>query len=401
MGKENNLLIIGNGFDLFHGMKTSFSDFVDKEFTYFDWYILERMKREAITSRIYENTADTKKYIDGINLGINWFDLETILRDSMFFEYYNLDKYKYFINFNAVIKRWKINLRKYLKNEENKIKVKEFYKINDILNNSDSILTFNYTKTLETLYGVSYGKINYFHGSIDEDFVFGYSSAKKAKIFGKNMDKLYENDVNKVVNLDTQRNGDHSLELNKLLLSSIKEIQRFILWTRRNENYSKIPKNDLVSIFLRDISNETPESSYAYYTIQLGDFLEMRNPFQKDENSDDSIYRYINYLRGFGHVKALEALKKYFNYIQNLNIDDSESIITIIGHDFNSDIDINSFISQAVGRIKKVRYYYYVDESDDGSDKEDELRESIKESLSTQFNIDKKSIRAINLETLK
>ncbi|USS89418.1 AbiH family protein [Fructilactobacillus cliffordii] len=424
MNNEKNIVIVGNGFDLMHKLKTSFGSFVEATFEDHDKYILEKIKREAIIFRIKNLISQEyiKKdivniiddYINQIQGGNDWYDLETILRDSMFYEYYCLNDKKELLQYDKIIDQWKDKLRNYLEKQENANENIKFKKINDIVQNAYLILTFNYTDTLEKNYSVPSKKINYFHGSINEDFVFGYSPDKVPESNGRSLDKLYENDDYgyNSVNLSSVVDAKKSDELHIDMISPMKSIQRFILWANRSNKYSKLSKSELIDIFFPDL-NYT-DDQYRYFLKEIDNAFMMNNPFKLDDeirNSNNDINRNnINKLKDKlkrdndkSFDALFDALNDYFDDKQSLNVVKGDKVnITIIGHDYASDGDIKMFITEVVGpgNIKQIDYYYYIREKYLGSTDDTQKQGLIREQLSKQFTVDENIIRAKNLSLL-
>ncbi|USS85563.1 bacteriophage abortive infection AbiH family protein [Fructilactobacillus myrtifloralis] len=425
MNRGKNIVIIGNGFDLMHDLDTSFKSFVEKTFDYKDKYILERIKREAIIFRIEElvspkNNEDMIKkmiineYINQVQGGNDWYDLETILRDSMFYEYKHInDKYdrdgkdgkKKPLQYNKIIDRWREKLRRYLKEQENENKNIKFNKIEAILQDADKIITFNYTDTLEKNYNVPSEKINYFHGSINEDFVFGYSPDKVPKSGERSLNNLYDNDdyQYKSVNLSSDVRAENPEEIHIDMISPMKSIQRFILWAKQSEEYKDLSKKELVEIFFPDVNNYDPQ--YRFFLELIDDAFMMKNPFKPTDNIAEDPKGNIAGLRSKlkqNNNKSLDALNAYFEDKQSLNIEEGDDVtITIIGHDYASDVDIKMFITEAVGCINRIDYYYFISEKDDGGLKEDSRREEIRKALAVQFGSYEDKIMTKKMNDLK
>ncbi|USS92941.1 bacteriophage abortive infection AbiH family protein [Fructilactobacillus ixorae] len=429
MNKEKNIVIIGNGFDLMHDLDTSFKSFVKTTFDDHDKYILEKIRREAIIFRIkmltklksQKNQENLIKKIDDyttqIQGGDDWYDLETILRDSMFYEYqyiddkYDKDGKKKTLSYDKIIDQWREKLRKYLKEQEND---RKFEKVDKILQNADNILTFNYTDTLEKNYDVPSEKINYFHGSIDEEFVFGYSPDKIPRSNGRNLDKLNENDDYQYesVNLSSAFKYENPEEINIEMISPMKAVQRFILWAKRSEQYKNLLKEELIEIFFPDVNNS--DKGYRYFLESINNAFMMENPFEIKprtlnynlvETSDQITNNNIEELKSKlkKDNRNLDILDAYFKDKQSLNFDNGDNVtITIIGHDYASDGDIKMFITEAVNpnSIKRIDYYYYISEENDGSVNDSEKQKKMREKLSKQFDVDGGIIRTINLNSL-
>ncbi|NQY31152.1 MAG: hypothetical protein HRT69_17010 [Flavobacteriaceae bacterium] len=243
----NRLILIGNGFDLAHGMKTSFKDFIahyiaktlnnaskagDQKQRFFTTRrhipqnipienalsIFEQLKtqREIISISLFFNsiTTDIKNK--------NWVDIESVYFSFLSAHLTN----KTFIKaLNLELDYLKTSLIEYLTEEENKINsiygqgnklancfIEEIYKdeiVTTRLNKDKKpdfyhILNFNYTNTAERYKDILINKgihkdqidVNYIHGSLDSTngepiFGFGDELDKKFKTF----EELNNNDL--------------------------------------------------------------------------------------------------------------------------------------------------------------------------------------------------------------
>ncbi|SDY13732.1 Bacteriophage abortive infection AbiH [Lutibacter oricola] len=238
--KSNNaIIIIGNGFDLAHNLKTSYNDFSNyfienriikelqeilttrndkhnlfdhdflKKFTrnqiyklesYTDFipYHLLRNEPDKLLKYFNENTDIIQYVISNKFLGklyannyLNWFDIENAyFKELVILKNNFLDKKKSFdinhlIKLNDDFKLIKSELKDYLKT----IKTSENQQIEKFLSSIIStnqnekfyIINFNYTNTIEkylTYYeNLKNVNLNYIHGSlISENIIFGYGN---------------------------------------------------------------------------------------------------------------------------------------------------------------------------------------------------------------------------------
>ncbi len=152
------LILIGNGFDLAHGLKTSYKDFSEK---YYDHPMLCKF-RELVCSEFVENNVD-------------WYDFEAnyeVIVGSIF--------EKNFCNgissegcialenkvkeYNEIFEDLAELLKKYLK-EETSTDINKLSSVQEEITYDTHLISFNYTDTAK-LYSQ---KCNYIHGSISED----------------------------------------------------------------------------------------------------------------------------------------------------------------------------------------------------------------------------------------
>ncbi len=191
-----NLFIIGNGFDLDHGMQTSYSDF--REFLLTKYNISEDIISNAICEipypTLYPNGEE--KYIDqevvktiiqilDATEGYFWNDIETSLGNldyAIFLDLYahtqNKYGHQYFVNEDCAkyLAQSLYFIGDFFQEWVLSIKIKENLDLNfeNIIDKEkDFFLTFNYTKTLEKLYKPQ--NICHIHGTA-EKIIFGHGN---------------------------------------------------------------------------------------------------------------------------------------------------------------------------------------------------------------------------------
>ena len=167
------LLIIGNGFDLNLGLKTSYNDFINSN------YFLDILSSNYLAKYLID-----KK---GLN---NWIDIE-----NEFCNYSNETSYIQDSreNFEKDYIQIKHQLVEYLKSIEYKdIKKDSYsYKLLEEIKESQkvTILNFNYTNSIETIFKQNNWELNskiiniiYCHGTIqNDDIIFGVEDSAKIK----------------------------------------------------------------------------------------------------------------------------------------------------------------------------------------------------------------------------
>jgi len=170
------LYIIGNGFDLYHNMQTSFTDF--REFT-------ERNARDTF------NAIDTYVPIDA-----NWADLESALADldvdwviedlSDFMPSYGADDWSdsghhdFQFEVDRVVQHLSSDLLSYFEDWISQIPIPDPNTVRRLttINPQAKFLTFNYTPTLAYLYGVPADRTLYIHGSAadpEQNIILGHA----------------------------------------------------------------------------------------------------------------------------------------------------------------------------------------------------------------------------------
>lgn len=178
------ILIIGNGFDLNLGLKTSYKDFIQSD--YF--------------KNLVENKNLMAQYFNEKNELTNWVDIENELtKYSREIKDKNLNIENDFVEIKSA-------LMNYLKNaQEKKINQdsKAFRILKDEIHNVDSIFNFNYTNSIFKVAEILNienieDKHYYIHGSIqEENIIFGVED--KARIHDEHIffKKAYNKDYGK------------------------------------------------------------------------------------------------------------------------------------------------------------------------------------------------------------
>lgn len=188
------LTIVGNGFDLGHGLKTSFDQFIKSnekdysgKYAVFkngenSWSEVESVYRDVLVEIIKNRSwVDATEIVDKIieTYGLN--------------EYGEVDYYNYYSEvfneeFNKIKKfvdllyDFEADFKEYLLNYcgDNQLNIIPKRKIiSEILNMSSRIITFNYTKTIEKIYGID--DVEHIHGSVDSSIAIGSGSLDFAK----------------------------------------------------------------------------------------------------------------------------------------------------------------------------------------------------------------------------
>lgn len=156
----SKLVIIGNGFDLCHDLKTNYKDFLESK------YCSDKLKKGLSEIENYVKTKQTKGN-EGINL---WTDMEYMYYQAMV----SIDEEDFakVENFNRIIEEFKMEFIQYLDNYLQYDKVKKYNDLQLLLNEADWILDFNYTNTIEAVYGISDPKKHIkVHGSVKDNYI--------------------------------------------------------------------------------------------------------------------------------------------------------------------------------------------------------------------------------------
>lgn len=223
-----NLIIIGNGFDLAHGLKTSYNDFI--------LHILNsRLKNELVYQKLFEfkikpdnlehfhvllKKLDIRQLIKSDNIFFlnllshsiekNWYDIEQFYYDELL--YTSVDDNSRFHAFgieklNSDFNQIKILLENYLTMQEKGVKPIStfntfFSKLIEARSNrrNDLILNFNYTNTLNSYTTISNNfDIMHIHGELNHiknPIVFGFAANLE-----ENRVLLDKNDFNYLTNI--------------------------------------------------------------------------------------------------------------------------------------------------------------------------------------------------------
>lgn len=190
------LFVIGNGFDLDHGLNTQYKDFKKylrlnydvKGFIQPPTYHGESLSIEEAANFIYS-------VIDSVACDENWSDLEESLGRLDYSEWINhidfeLSSKSIFeiirnnqenvYYYSSLIDRLQELISEWLEYTcDNSITLKFKYK--KVFSNDSLFLTFNYTDTLEKLYHIPEQNICHIHGMIYQDLIIGHGD-KNSKL---------------------------------------------------------------------------------------------------------------------------------------------------------------------------------------------------------------------------
>ena len=188
------LTLIGNGFDLGHRLPTSFDNFIDSNPS------VNKIKYAAFANG-QNNWSDIEgeyaRLLGDAMAHRSWLDVseevETILQnyginESGEVNYYGYTSDAFEDELNQITKLIRLlsnferDFLRYLKyhcNDETIKKCLPSQAINNILNASDRIITFNYTHTAELLYNATI--ISHVHGDIDSSIAIGSGALDNMK----------------------------------------------------------------------------------------------------------------------------------------------------------------------------------------------------------------------------
>ena len=169
---NNTLFIIGNGFDLAHGIKSSYWNFRE-------WLGNNRSNLIGMMDIFFSNQRDVWSSIEQ---ALGEYNEESILdycRPDEEFDYEHSLSSSARVEdspmaiFRPVLEEFRQAFRDWV----NSIEISGIEKVYK-LNTDSRYLSFNYTDTLETEYGIAQNKITHIHGSRlnDEEYIIGHNN---------------------------------------------------------------------------------------------------------------------------------------------------------------------------------------------------------------------------------
>lgn len=227
------LYIIGNGFDLHHGMKSRYCDFKDfledKDSELID-KLEEYFGSDALWSDFEETLAylDTSQIIDECLNYLEPYDAED-WSDAYHHDYqYEVQRRIDMItkDLKKYFTEWILQLELPADANHKKIQLK----------NSSKFINFNYTDTLEQLYRVPFENIIYIHNKAennDSTLILGHSRNPKVNKSLYELDNDEDTDVrvtegNKILDEyfeETYKSTDKIINLNKPFFKSLKNLK--------------------------------------------------------------------------------------------------------------------------------------------------------------------------------
>lgn len=187
------LYIIGNGFDIAHGLPTQYWDFrTYLEHVAYDflqafeehYYIYPNMsddaKKKLLWNELETNLANIDEDIIIENATSIEMDLESgdIGIEDTLYDYFTKE-YQYINKLAVYLKRW----IRTIKIRDTLPKVSQINK-----DNRDLYINFNYTATLEKVYGISDSSVIHIHGSLrdyTDDPVLGHGNLARIEAIGQ------------------------------------------------------------------------------------------------------------------------------------------------------------------------------------------------------------------------
>lgn len=223
------LYILGNGFDLAHGLKTKYSDFGD--------WLLKKNFEAYILINFYSIIGVYSEKLEG-----NWGNIENALN----LNYEELEKINDFFSkgsllsishqtyfmmssiFDQIIRVFKDDFREWVEEIEKQINNKKS-EIKKIFNFSkdDKFISFNYTSTLQTVYEIADANIRQIHGKISsrENIIFGTEKNNKSNVTNLNS---YKHTYTSIFSKESKRIATNVID--NLLSDWCKNIEEVIIY---------------------------------------------------------------------------------------------------------------------------------------------------------------------------
>ncbi|MCU7618472.1 bacteriophage abortive infection AbiH family protein [Chryseobacterium sp. PBS4-4] len=242
------LFVIGNGFDITHGIPCKFSDFYMylKRFRYDVLDYMEKYYDIEENSKLwsdFENALESNIVYDSLKEIINdyppnltsnhcdWFEAETYVEQECqeLLDYIRIgfEEWINFLEISSVDKKF-------------------------TLDSNDLFMTFNYTETLENVYGIAEKNILHIHNKVGGKLIFGHGketekfNVKSALYGNENIfemvdeygnvessevghEKFAEIEVIKFYN-KMRKPTEEVIDDNQLFFSNISEIKEVIVW---------------------------------------------------------------------------------------------------------------------------------------------------------------------------
>jgi hypothetical protein len=196
-----NIIIVGNGFDLAHGLATKYSDFIKDIELNPSKYGLINIDLSDNRLLISLNRLNKTYWSD---IEYVYFDILTNFNNKSYLQskYLTVHAYREILQLNQDFDSIKMWLCQYLKEEESKLKRIENYEIFfDKFNNKDTIvLNFNYTNTVNSYinFKINDIKLIHIHGELENErnpIIFGFAAGNEEskELLNKNDNTFVKN----------------------------------------------------------------------------------------------------------------------------------------------------------------------------------------------------------------
>ncbi|MDR1606221.1 MAG: bacteriophage abortive infection AbiH family protein [Streptococcaceae bacterium] len=367
----NKLIIIGNGFDLHHGLPTTFNEFVDSTFC------------------SSEVTKGLLKMISGICSSkiVNWSNVETLYmsaENEIAYDYKNFDNdFSKSRAYNKTINQFENEFINYLRSVETRAISGEFprYQKDSMIQKwickADIILDFNYTNTLERLYQIpkkcKHIKI---HGSLnDENILIGFSNT------------FSYNSSENLKGIQELQNPGENIKFHPIGNSAVETTEKWKgskLWKRQELDFKNWGKKKGTEIGEQDI-----QDLWEWFTKTKTEEMSEEKPYRKNHGkyNRENKNSYFDALLGENPIFAscndkekpidvtgdpeelmapfTENVQEYLKEREYLpllidagDIFESDIEIINIGHSLQCDADILDAIKQRLTENKKIENVY-------------------------------------------
>lgn len=342
------LLIIGNGFDIAHGLKTSYENFLSdlrnklqKDPSDFDDIVYTKKNKDStvLQQRILPHGTSQYKnkllhFFYSFSLNYNWSDVEynyfKILQNFDNKEFFK-KTYKSDFNYNNAkelnddFKQVKKYLEKYLIQEQTKFrKIDSVEHLFSILNNDDTlILNFNYSNTVKE-YIKKYSKIKliHIHGELnnpDNPIIFGFAA--------NDMDtkNLIDRDDNELMRNIKRIN--YKLTNNELLLNEAMENSERIEVIICGHSCGVSDRLILNQIFNHNKVNSIKpfyyncKEAYIELAININRIMDDYSKENTQERLFKRLHNYPNCHPMIQYNSSPDEIDKFKSYIENVTIE--------------------------------------------------------------------------------
>ncbi|VYU04618.1 hypothetical protein [Clostridium tertium] len=314
----NKLILIGNGFDLAHGLQTSYSAFAEKN-----------IKNPVIIEfhKLVKELGSEIPFLDdeGKVKDITWYSFEeNIERLSSWMFHKNFDDNltqkdydeidKNMFQYNKIFEELSDLLFYYLENEFSSKKIQVLDRVKKEITEDTYIISFNYTDTIK-MYTSNY---NFIHGSIQDDkkIILGFARGDVSDLSTNNYIKYWKEVLKEKLNF-----------------------LRFL----NNNNYENI----------EELMEEFNPHLMCMFSGKGG----YQFPIKKDEEGEfydtsSASKPILDYAESTG----------FFPAVDKSNYGDVEEIV-IMGHGLESDIHYINSIFEKSTSLKRVKLFTYDGES--------------------------------------
>lgn len=203
------LIIIGNGFDLAHGLPTKYWNFREYLEENYQEFLFSFEKKYDMFSDIYDEENTKSMFWNELEANLSNIREDIIIEDAIHIDM-GLEScdlaiedtlYDYFKYESGYINR----LGEYLQEWVCTINMQNIPKKTNLINKDDTLyINFNYTELLERSYGIDEDKVIHIHGSaneIENELVLGHDNKNRIVDIGQKIYKAEENVSEKEISI--------------------------------------------------------------------------------------------------------------------------------------------------------------------------------------------------------